>query len=129
MEITEQFISNLMGLSPSDRYKIKYGLPESYNLFNNLWRPVYAYNGRTRPTRDAICLVAKLYAHCPVAPGITLFHKMITDKRIPSLPFNQLEQPLIQSLRLMKDVKLNWVELTEDLSQWHNKSTRRKWSK
>lgn len=129
MEITEQFVSNLMELSPSDRYQIKYGLHESHNLFNNLWRPIYAYNGPRRPSRNAVCLVAKLYAHYPVASGTTLFHKVFTDKRIPLLPFNQLEQPLIQCLRLMKDVKLNWVELTEDLSQWHNKSTRQKWSK
>lgn len=140
MKITEQFIESLISLGAHDRYMLK-TMPDmsrsvsTYIIFSNLWYPIVNSNG-PRPTREAVWLVTQLYANYPVgSSNYSLPYQLskCTEKidRILSLPFNQLEQPLMWAVRLIASnrLKINWVELTDDLSQWHNRSTQTKWIK
>jgi CRISPR type I-E-associated protein CasB/Cse2 len=92
-------------------------------------------------------LIAKLYAFCPIlqSSGDTLARQL--RKRQPTeererkrcrqkfdemllLPLDQVEPALRWALDLVasRDLKLDWVKLTDDLSIWERESTRLKWA-
>jgi CRISPR type I-E-associated protein CasB/Cse2 len=126
------------------------GLDESvdgFDLFAGLWWPLRAQNQRA-PRRAVAWLVAKLYAFQPVehSPGETFAYQLGRCRkdrdpekdpvgqrfdRMLTLPVDQIEPALQWALDLVasKHLKLDWVELTNDLSLWERESKRLKWAK
>jgi len=119
---------------------------EGFDLFAGLWWPLRAKNQRA-PRRAVAWLIAKLYAFRPIehSTGQTLacqLGRCRKDKdpendrvaqsfdRMLSLPVEKIEPALQWALDLIasKHHKLDWVELTNDLSLWERESKRLKWA-
>ena len=119
---------------------------EGFDLFAGLWWPLRARNQRA-PRRGVAWLVAKLYAFRPIEPslGPTLawqlgqcrMNKEPEDDalaqrfdRMLTLPLVKIEPALQWALDLIasKNLKLDWIELTDDLSLWERESKRLKWA-
>jgi len=150
---TEQYINVLTNLKTGElgllRTHAGQGLDESvdgFDLFTGLWWPLRQKNERA-PRREVAWLVAKLYAFRPIphSSGETLacrlrqcqpneerardrfrqkFDEMLT------LPLDKIEPALQWALDLLdsKDLQLDWVKLTDDLSVWEREATRLKWA-
>lgn len=149
---TERFIVRLAGLKEGDlnvlRAKTGLGLDESlltFDLFSGIW-----WNLRMKgwaPRRDVSWLITKLYAKYPFKNerGNTLAKKLgkiPSDKKsierrfneILSTEFNDMETKLIWVLGTINrkagsldKIGLDWVSLTNDLSNWDNQETKNKW--
>ncbi len=151
MSATEQYIRVLTSLKAGDlgllRTHAGQGLDESvdgYDLFAGLWWPLRQQKGGPPPRREVSWLIAKLYAFSPIehSPGDTLAGQLRLcwrDQgepfqqrfdRMLVLPLNQVEPALQWALGCItsNSRKLDWVQLTEDLSRWDRESTRRKWA-
>jgi CRISPR type I-E-associated protein CasB/Cse2 len=150
---TEQYVEVLAHLKPGElgllRKHAGQGLDRSvdgFDLFAGLWWPLRARNQRA-PRRAVAWLIAKLYAFRPIehSPGQTIAYQLgrcrgpealIDDpvaQRFDSmltLPLVKIEPTLHWALDLIasKDLKLDWVELTDDLSFWELESKRLKWA-
>jgi CRISPR type I-E-associated protein CasB/Cse2 len=150
---TELYIYALTTLKPGElgllRTHSGQGLDESaegFDLFTGLWWPLRQSNERA-PRREVAWLIAKLYAFRQIdhSPGDALtsqlrqcqpseerardrFQKRIDE--ILTLPLKHLEPDLRWALDLIasKGLKIDWAELTDDLSKWERESTRLKWA-
>jgi CRISPR type I-E-associated protein CasB/Cse2 len=119
---------------------------EGFDLFAGLWWPLRAQNQRA-PRRAVAWLIAKLYAFRPVehSPGETISYQLgrcrkdwgpekdpVAQRfdRLLTLPIQNLEPPLQWAINLVSSqhLKLDWVELTNDLSLWERESKRLKWA-
>ena len=153
MTPTEQYINALTKLKAGDlgllRTHAGQGLDESvdgFDLFTGLWWPLRQKN-QSAPRREVAWLIAKLYAFRPMehSSGETLAcqlrkcqpnDEMARDRfpkrfdRVLTLPLGNIEPALQWALDLLdsKDLKLDWVKLTDDLSVWERESTRLKWA-
>lgn len=156
MTLTEEYIIKLTSLKPHElgqlgllRTHAGRGLDETvdgFDLFTGLWWPL-RQKGPKAPRRGVAWLIAKLYAFRPIpySPGETLAYQLgrcypekDTEKkrfqkrfdRMLSLPLGKIEPALQWALSLIdsKDLKLDWVKLTDDLSVWERESTRLKWA-
>jgi CRISPR type I-E-associated protein CasB/Cse2 len=149
---TEQFVHTLESLKPGDlgRLRNHAGLPldasvGGFDLFAGLWWPLREKNQRA-PRRDVAWLIAKLYAFRPMpqVDGATLASQLGRLKgadrtvarrqqkfdELLALPINQIEPALQWAIALVPqdDARLDWVRLTDELSQWEWEDTRRKWA-
>ena len=153
MTATEQYIQVLTHLKSGElgllRQHTGRGLDETvegFDLFAGLWWPLRAKNQRS-PRRGVAWLIAKLYAFRPIehSTGQTLAGQLgrcRKDKdpekdrvaqrfdRMLSLPVDKIEPVLQWALDLIasKHLKVDWVELTNDLSLWERESKRLKWA-
>ncbi|MDP2735768.1 MAG: type I-E CRISPR-associated protein Cse2/CasB [bacterium] len=153
MTATEQYITVLSNLKSGElgllRTHAGQGLDESvdgFDLFAGLWWPLRAKNERA-PRREVAWLIAKLYAFRQVSqsPGETLACQLRkcqpTEEQarvrlrqrfdgMLVLPLGKIEPGLRWALELLdsKNMKLDWVKLTDDLSIWERESTRLKWA-
>jgi len=153
MTPTEEFINALTSLKTGDlgllRTHSGQGLDESVNgfdLFAGLWWPLRQRSERT-PRRSVAWLIAKLYAFCPIPHSlgdelaVQLAKCQPTEKQertkyqhrvdgMLSLPLKKIEPALQWGLAQIasKDLRLDWVKLTNDLSIWERESIRRKWA-
>jgi CRISPR type I-E-associated protein CasB/Cse2 len=119
---------------------------DGFDLFAGIWWPLRAKNPRA-PRRAVAWLIAKLYAFRRIehSPGHTLAWQLgrcRCDKkaeedplakrfdRMLTLPLAKIEPGLQWAIDLMatKGLKLDWVELTNDLSFWERESKRLKWA-
>lgn len=153
MTPTEQYIQGLMNLKSGElgllRKHAGQSLDETvdgFDLFTGLWWPLRAKNARA-PRREVAWLIAKLYALYPIehSHGRTLASQLRRcqpteqkargrfqqkfDKML-SLPLDKIEPALRWALDLLdsKELKLDWLKLTDDLSVWARTSTRLKWA-
>jgi len=119
---------------------------DGFDLFTGLWWPLRAKSAGA-PRREVAWLIAKLYAFRPIehSPRQTFacqlrqcqpneeragkrfqqkFDEMLTQ------PLDKIEPALRWALGLLasKDMKLDWVKLTDDLSFWEHESTRLRWA-
>jgi len=150
---TEQYVEVLAQLKSGElgllREHAGRGLDESvegFDLFAGLWWPLRAKNQRA-PRRAVAWLIAKLYAFRPIehSPGQTLACQLARcrkDKdreedpvaqrldKMLTLPVHKIEPALQWALGLVasKNLKLDWVKLTDDLSIWERETTRLKWA-
>lgn len=153
MTPTEQYINNLTNLKAGElgllRTHAGQGLNESvdgFDLFTGLWWPLRA-KSEGAPRREAAWLIAKLYAFRPIphSPGEMLAFQLgqcRPDKdpakerfqqrfdRMLTLPLGKVESALQWALDLLdsKELKLDWVKLTDDLSIWERESKRLEWA-
>jgi CRISPR type I-E-associated protein CasB/Cse2 len=119
---------------------------DGFDLFAGLWWPLRAKSEHT-PRREVAWLIAKLYAFCqiPPSPGETLAKqlarcqpnkgpekKRFTQRfdRMLTQPLGRIEPDLRWALDLLasKNLKLDWVKLTNDLSIWERESKRLEWA-
>ena len=154
MNPTEQYIQVLTRLKPGElgllRSHAGQGLDESvdgFDLFAGLWWPLRKASPKA-PRRGVAWLIAKLYAFCPIqhSRDDTLASQMRrcqpneeqTRKRFRrkfdemlSLPLDKMEPALRWALDHVASAgrKLDWVQLTNDLSFWERETTRLKWAK
>lgn len=158
MTPTELYIDALTKLKPGDlgllRTHAGRGLDETvdgFDLFTGLWWPLRAQSPRA-PQRDVAWLIAKLYAFRPIphSAGRTLASQLGSLRppkatgqerrrrhydarfdRLLTLPLRKIEPAIHWPLDLLasRDLSLDWVELTDDLSYWHRESKRLKWAK
>jgi CRISPR type I-E-associated protein CasB/Cse2 len=153
MNSTERYIAILTDLNPGDlgllREHSGRDIDESvdgFDLFAGLWWPLRQKNERA-PRREVAWLIAKLYAFSPIPPlaGETFARQMVRCQphgnlarkrfqqrfdRLLLLPVDRLEYALQWALSQIANnhLKLDWVKLTNDLSQWGNERTRLAWS-
>ena len=156
MSATEDYIKVLTRLKSGDlgllRTHAGKGLDETvdgFDLFAGLWWPLRQKNQRA-PRREVAWLVAKLYAFRPIAhsPGDLLARQLrrcqpnsdptakakerFAQKfdRILVLPLGKIEPALQWALGVVasRDLKLDWVKLTDDLSIWARESKRLEWA-
>jgi CRISPR type I-E-associated protein CasB/Cse2 len=151
---TERYIQELTRLKPGElgllRTHAGQGLDESvdgFDLFAGLWWPLQKDSPRA-PRREVAWLIAKLYASRPIehSPDDVLArqmrrsqpHEEQPSKRFQqkfdemlSLPLNKIEPALRWALDQVASAgrKLDWVQLTDDLSRWQRETTRLKWAK
>lgn len=153
MTATEQYIEYLTRMKSGElgllRQHAGQGLDETvdgFDLFAGLWWPLRAKSERT-PRREVAWLIAKLYACRPIpqAPGEMLAGQLsrcqpnkgpekerFTQKfdRMLTQPLGKIEPDLRWALALLasKNLKLDWVKLTNDLSIWERESKRLEWA-
>lgn len=153
MSPTEQYINILTNLKSGEldllRTHARQGLDESvdgFDLFTGLWWSLRAKSAGA-PRREVAWLISKVYAFRPISqsPGETLACQLgrcrpdkNTEKerftqrfdRMLTLPLGKIEPALQWALDLLasKDLKLDWLKLTDDLSIWERESTRLKWA-
>jgi len=154
MSPTEQYIEALSNLKSGDlgllRTHAGQGLDQSvegFDLFAGLWWPLRDKNHRA-PRRQVAWLIAKLYACCPIehADGQVLgrqlrqcwlhvpadkrerFRALVDQLLVSSLA--EIEPAIRWALMEISDreLKLDWVKLTDDLSIWERESTRLRWA-
>lgn len=153
MTATEQYIERLASLEAGAlgllRTHSGQGLDhtvDGFDLFAGLWWPLRQKNQRT-PRREVAWLIAKLYAFQPLAQssGAALtrqlrrcqpsddrqrkrFSQRLDDTL--TLPLHEIESSLQWALRQLsaKSLPLDWVGLTDDLSDWERESIRLKWA-
>lgn len=153
MTPTEQYVEALRRLKPGElgllRAHAGQGLDESvggFDLFTGLWWPLRQKDQRA-PRREVAWLIAKLYAFRPIpqSPGDALARQL--GRCQPNKPeakkrFQQkFDKLLLSPLGSMepflqwaldradaKNLKLDWVKLTDDLSVWEGKSKRIEWA-
>jgi len=151
---TERYIDTLRRLKEGElgllRTHAWQGLDESvqgFDLFTGLWWPLREKN-QFAPRRKVSWLISKIYAACPLeyVSGATLarqlrrcqpsadkergrFRKRFDHMLMASL--NQIEPSLRWALNTLakKDLPVDWVKLTDDLSMWERESTRLTWAK
>lgn len=158
MTPTQRYIDALTNLKPGDlgllRTHAGRGLDQTvtgFDLFTGLWWPISSHY-KNAPKRDVAWLVAKLYASRPIphSAGQTLAGQLgrlrpskAIDQgrrrkqfdtrfdRMLTLPLRKIEPALHWPLDLLdsKDLVIDWVSLTDDLSLWHRESKRLKWAK
>jgi CRISPR type I-E-associated protein CasB/Cse2 len=152
-EGAQHYIKTLERLKAGDlgllRTHAGQGLDESvdgFDLFAGIWWPLRQKNERA-PRREVAWLVAKLYAFCPMphSPGDTLAHRLRQCQpnkdpakerfgqmfdRMLILPLDRIEPSLRWALAIVatNSRKLDWVKLTDDLSQWEREKTRLEWA-
>lgn len=152
---TQDYIKELAKLKPGDlgllRTHAGQGLDESvegFDLFAGVWWPLRQKSGAA-PKRSVAWLIAKLYAtirleqleseECRLArqlarcaPRDEKERKRFIKRfdRILRTPVRQLEPDLTWALNQLREhkLKLNWVHLTDTLSQWERQSTRYYWA-
>jgi CRISPR-associated protein Cse2 family len=137
---TEQYVEVLRHLKSGElgllRTHAGQGLDETvggFDLFTGLWWPLRAKN-QNAPRREVAWLVAKLYAFRPISHSRdeTLACQLGRSRpandraerftkrfdRLLTLPIRKIEPALRWALDLIasKDLKLDWVILTDDLS-------------
>lgn len=153
MSATEQFIEILGKLKAGDlgllRTHAGQGLDESvggFDLFAGLWWPLRE-KSQGAPRREVAWLIAKLYAFCPLeqSVGDTLARRMgrcrpkeeraaksfqLKFDAMLGLPLDRIEPTLRWALdRIASNgQKLDWVKLTNNLSQWERETTRLEWA-
>jgi CRISPR type I-E-associated protein CasB/Cse2 len=153
MNATEEYINVLRELKSGDlgllRTHAGSGLDETvdgFDLFAGLWWPLRQKNERA-PRREVAWLIAKLYASIPIphAAGDTLARQIRRCQpnkdpakerfrqrfdRILDLPLDKLEPELRWVLDQIasRDLNLDWVKLTDDLSIWDREATRLQWA-
>ena len=154
MTPTGEFIQKLASLKAGDlgRLRRHAGLPldesvDGFDLFAGLWWPLREKNERA-PRREVAWLIAKLYAFCPMpqADGAGLAfqlggiefgddkakakHQQRFDELLV-LPLSRIEPALQGAVRLIasREGSLDWVRLTDELSQWEREETRTRWAK
>lgn len=117
-----------------------------FDLFAGLWWPIRKMH-KNAPRREAAWLVAKLYAFRPMPNdhGATLARMLrkcepikkeegirfrAAFDRMLGLPISGIEPALQWSLNRIPSErrKLDWVQLTNDLSRWENESIRLAWA-
>lgn len=153
MTSTEQYIEYLTRMKSGElgllRTHAGQGLDETvdgFDLFAGLWWPLRAKSEKT-PRREVAWLIAKLYARRPIpqSPGERLAFQLgrcrsnkDTEKerftqrfdRMLTQPLGKIEPDLRWALDVLasKDLKLDWVRLTDDLSVWERESKRLEWA-
>ena len=153
MTPTEKFIRTLSGLKTGElgllRTHAGEGLDESvdgFDLFAGLWWPLQKESPRA-PRREVAWLIAKLYALRPIehSPDDALAGQMRRCQPHEEQPRKRFQQKFDEMLSLALDKiepalrwaleqvasagrKLDWVQLTDDLSFWERESTRLKWA-
>ena len=151
MTATEQYIEVLTRLKTGElgllRTHAGQGLDESvagFDLFSGLWWPLRKDSPRA-PRREVAWLVAKLYAFRPIdrSPGDTLARQLRRCQpneererfqkrfdRMLVLPVGRIEPALQWALDRIasSNLKLDWVQLTDDLSIWERDAPRLKWA-
>jgi len=151
---TEEYIQKLTELKSGDLGLLRThgGRPldesvDGFDLFAGLWWPLRRDNP-TAPRRSVAWLIAKVFAACPMrhSAGDTLARQLgqcsrnnaqrrqrLQDKfdEMLALPLDELEPCLNWALRLIAAgaEKIDWVQLTNDLSDWENESKRLEWAK
>lgn len=154
MTPTEQYINVLRHLKAGElsvlRRYLGRGLDasvEAFDLFAGLWWPLRR-KYPPPPQREVAWLVAKLYTSRPIdhSSGHTIARQLARLREHPvpakdpvarrldrmlALPLNKIEPALRWALDLIasKHLKLDWVELTDDLRFWERESKRLKWAK
>jgi CRISPR type I-E-associated protein CasB/Cse2 len=150
---TEQYVEALSRLKAGElgllRAHAGQGLDETvdgFDLFAGLWWPLRQTTARA-PRREVAWLMAKLYASRPIpqSRGDTLARQLrrcqpLSDParrrfregfdRMLILPLSKIETALREALDLVAGAanKVDWVQLTDDLSIWERESTRTKWA-
>jgi CRISPR type I-E-associated protein CasB/Cse2 len=153
MTSTEQYIESLTQMKSGSlgllRMHAGQGLDETldaFDLFTGMWCPLRAKSERT-PRREVAWLIAKLYAFRPISqsPGEVFASQLgrcrpnkdaererFTQRfdRLLSLPLGNIEVDLRWALDLLasRNLKLDWVKLTDDLSIWDRETKRLKWA-
>jgi len=151
---TEKYICKLTSLKAGElgllRKHSGQGLDETvegFDLFAGLWWPLRQKNERA-PRREVAWLIAKLHASCPIeqSPGDTLARQLRVCRpnkeperarfaerfdRMLLLPIKKIEPALCWALDLVasREMKVDWVKLTDDLSVWEREATRTAWAK
>ncbi len=149
MTATHDFLENIRSLKTGDRGRLRAlankPLDRSLNgfdLFAGLWWPL-RQKSQFAPRREVAWLVAKLFSFCPLDQenGATVARQLgrLSDNArlrqqfddLLGLPLSQLEVPLQQFLRMLarRSLSVDWIRLTDDLSQWENRETRLQWAK
>jgi CRISPR type I-E-associated protein CasB/Cse2 len=150
---TEKYISILARLKPGDlgllRTHAGQGVDETvggFDLFAGLWWPLRQENQRA-PRREVAWLVAKLYAgfrvehQCgaelalrlgccrPAEDRAAVAHRKRFDQLL-TLPLAKMEHQLRWALGQVasRNLSLDWVQLTDDLSIWEREATRLRWA-
>ena len=153
MNATEQFIDALTKLKADNlgllRTSAGRRLDESvagFDLFAGLWWPLREKNERA-PRREVAWLVAKLFAASPIphSVGDTFARQMRLCQPNKDSERARFRQKFDQMLMLRLDEiepslrwalaslatnrpKLDWAQLTDDLSIWERESVRLKWA-
>ncbi len=151
MTATEEYIGGLTRLKPGDlgllRTHAGKGIDESvhgFDLFAGLWWPLRQRN-QYAPRRQVAWLIAKLYAYKPMpqSPNDTLAIQLGRSQpgegrerarqkfdELLTLPLGEIEPALQWALDVLAshDRKLDWVQLTDDLSLWEREATRLRWA-
>jgi CRISPR type I-E-associated protein CasB/Cse2 len=153
MSATEQYIATLTHLQTGDlgllRTHAGQRLDESvdgFDLFAGIWWPLRERN-QFAPRREVAWLVAKLYAFNPIehSSGNSLARQLRQCQpneegdretyrkrfdRMLLLPLGKIEPALQWALSQIasEGLKLDWVQLTDDLSIWERETTRLKWA-
>jgi CRISPR type I-E-associated protein CasB/Cse2 len=150
---TEEYIRRIKGLKEGElgllRTHTGQGLDESvegFDLFAGVWWPLRE-KSQNAPRREVAWLIAKLYAFRPIehSTGETLPRQLRRCQpnsdpakerfrqkfdRLLLLPLENLESPLQWTLEQIasKELKVDWVQLTNDISRWEREKTRLKWA-
>jgi CRISPR type I-E-associated protein CasB/Cse2 len=150
---TEQFIDALTRVKAGNlgllRTSAGRRLDESvagFDLFAGLWWPLREKNERA-PRREVAWLVAKLFAASPIphSAGDIFAHQMRLCQPKKDNERARFRQKFDQMLMLGLDeiepslrwalaslaanrLKLDWAQLTDDLSIWERESVRLKWA-
>lgn len=153
MTQTEKYVRVLTELKEGElgllRTHAGQGLDESvrgFDLFTGMWWPLREASAQA-PRREVAWLVAKLYAQAPMPhrPDYSLARQLrrcMPDvnmarerflRRFDSmlmLPLHQVEPELRWALDLVRDDvgEVDWVRLTNELSQWERESIRQRWA-
>lgn len=153
MSPTEEYVRGLRDLKAGDlgvlRSHLGQGLDESvdgFDLFAGIWWPLRARNQRA-PRREVAWLIAKLYALRPIkhSPGDTVARQLARCRpdeetrrkrfeqkvdTVLSLPLEGIEPALHWALDVLasKDLGVDWVRLTDDLSFWERPTARLRWA-
>jgi CRISPR type I-E-associated protein CasB/Cse2 len=150
---TEQYIKVLLKLKAGDlgllRLHAGQGIDQSldaFDLFSGLWWPLRQKSPKA-PRREVAWLIAKLFAFRPLPqsaddmlarqiakcrPVSSPSKERFAEKfdRLLTLPLSAIEPDLQWALGLIEShgLKLDWAQLTDDLSLWERESTRCKWA-
>jgi len=153
MSPTELYIDTLTRLKAGElgllRTHAGQGLDEAvdaFDLFAGVWWPLRQRNERA-PRREVAWLIAKLYAFRPIlhSPGDNLARQLrrcqpneerareLYQKRFDRLlvlPVAQIEPALQWAIDHVasNNLPIDWVKLTDDLSQWEREITRLRWA-
>ena len=149
----EEYVAVLTQLKPGERALLRGHAgqrldrsTQGFDLFTGLWWPIRQRSPRA-PRREVAWLVAKLFATMPLPhePGRPLEGQLWNcqpaseegrqrfQRRFDELlraPLAELEPPLQWALREIASSGrgVDWVSLTNDLSQWEAASIRWQWA-
>jgi len=153
MSATDEYIKSLEKLKSGDlgllRTHAGQGIDETvdgFDLFAGLWWTLRQKNERA-PRREVAWLIAKLYAFSPIphSPGELLAYQLRRCRpntemekthfiqkfdRLLTQPLDGIEPAIQWALGLLASngMNLDWVKLTDSLSQWERESTRLEWA-